>query len=266
MTTSLPTNEPTRRWRPKWTDRISSSRSNFPNPSDPIDRTDSSRVQVMAAATRRLCDEPLSVLSQGLNPTRFDNWLPGLRRKAYRVFPASTELVKEVLMLATGPGRGETTEDLTTVMATLAADADGPIEAVHGLCGAYMERIRADKVFQLELSAWTAMDDHPPLRAQMNELRDALINRGAEGLEAVLTGYGLKLRSPLTYQDLATVFLRVIQGTQLAAGVRDDEYDPDILAHTVMCILIGATERTDDESEDLNTVYVNRLAPSQMPE
>jgi len=229
--------------------------SRFPTATVAPDELRSSRAQVLAAATRRLGREPLAVFAQGLNPSRFDSWMPGLRRKAYRFFPASTELVKEVLLLAVNPDRAQATDELVEALSTAASEADGPAEAARALSAAYIDRILGDDVFRLELTAWLTMHDYVPLRHQLKVLHASLVDRGAVGLQAVLASYGLETLPPLTNHDVAAMFLPIVQGTVLSAEVQAADYEPEVVVRTVMAILLATTRPIGVDTPDLETAF-----------
>lgn len=242
--------------RPVWLARISSARSKFPGEAILPSEHGAARAQVLAAATRRLAREPLGVFAQGLNPSRFDTWMPGLRRKAYRLFPSSTELVKEVLMSAVNPDRAEHTDELVKTMVSIADEAVGPLEAAHGLPTAYIDRILNDDVFRLELTAWLTMPDHPPLRSELRALHASLIDRGAAGLEALVGSYGLEPLAPLTWPKIAAMLLAVVQGTVLSAEIHGDDYDSQVIVNTVMAIIVSTTRPIGMRGTDLASAFV----------
>lgn len=246
--------------RARWFDRITAAASQFPIPALAPAEFRASRAQVLAAATVRLGREPLGVLAQGLNPSRFDSWMPGLRRKAYRYFPSTTDLVREVLMLAVNPERSEATDQLVGAMAAAADEAVCPLEAVRALPTAYIDRIRKDDIFRLELTAWIVMPEYSPLREQLNSLHESLVERSAAGLQILLESYDLELRDPLTWTELATMLLSVVRGTALSAEVKGDEYDPDVIVHTLMAIVIGATRPASSDNDDLQTTFQRQFA------
>lgn len=101
------------------------------------------------------------------------------------------------------------------------------------------------------------MPDHLPLRHELKVLRTSLIDRGAAGLEALVGSYDLVPREPLTWHQIAAMLLSVVQGTVLSAEVHGDDYDPDVLVHTVMAIIIAATRPAGDGEPDLPSVFVD---------
>lgn len=229
-----------------FTESILSAESHFPSPTPAPAEVETSREQVISAATLRMVNEPLGLLSQGLNPSRFDSWLPGLRRKAYRYFPSTTDLIHEVLADAVDPERSEATDQLVHAMTEAAGSLASPLEVVTKLSEAYVDRLLSDTCFRLEMTAWLVMPDSPTLQDDLRHLHESLVGRGAEGLEAVLVTYGLQIRPPLTWRDLATMVMATVQGTVIRAEVRGEDYDPSILANAVKGLIIGLTHRPDD--------------------
>jgi len=183
--------------------------THFPVPPRSPADVDMARDQVVAAATSRMLNEPLGLLAQGLNPSRFDDWMPGLNEAA-----------------------------------SLLAE---PLEVVRQLSEAYVERRLIDSCFRLEMTAWLVMDDSPTLRADLHQLNDSLIDRGAAGAEALLVTYGLQMRPPMTWRDLATMVKAAVQGAMIRADVEGDEYDPTVLANTIKGLVMGLTYRADAE-------------------
>jgi|GEM_PF-3401802 len=220
----------------------------IPSPSE----IEASRDQVITAATARMVNEPLGLLAQGLNPSRFDSWMPGLRRKAYRYFPSTTDLIHEVLADAVNPEQSGATDQLLQAMTEAADSLAAPLDVVAKLSEAYVDRLLSDRCFRLEMTAWLVMPDSPTLRDDLRNLHETLVDRGAEGLEAVLVAYGLQMRSPLTWHDLATMVMATVQGTVIRAEVRGEDYDPSILANAIMGVVMGLTYRPDaDEGPDV---------------
>lgn len=241
-----------------WFKIITEAASQFPSPTRLPDASTKPREQVLAAARVRIVREPLGVLSQGLNPSRFDSWMPGLRRKAYRYFPSTSELVQEVLLTATDPERSEATDQLVGAMGCAAANAVCPLEAVRALPTAYVERICSDDIFRLELTGWLVMHDHCDVRSQLNALHDSLVERSAAGLEILLTSYGLELRAPVTWTELATMLLALVRGTALSAEVKGDDYDPEVIIHALMGMMVGLTQPIGG-SADLQATFLSHF-------
>lgn len=237
-------------------ERISTAASQFPRPTvEPAELT-TSRDQVLAAATARLVNEPLGVLAQGLNPSRFDSWMPGLRRKAYRYFPSTTELLHEVLADAVKPDRSEATDRLVHAMSEAADLATSPTEIVERLTVAYLHRLLDDSTFRLEMIAWVVMRDAPTLRDDLNDLHESLVERAAGGLKILVESFGLDLRAPVTWRDLATMLLGVIQGALIQADVAGDDFDPSIVVKTVTALIIGVTCSPGEQGSDLDAAFL----------
>jgi len=244
---------------PDYAEGIATAESQFPMPTPTPAAIAESRGQVVTAATARMVNEPLGVLSAGLNPSRFDSWMPGLRRKAYRYFPSTTDLVHEVLAEAVDPERSEATDQLIHAMTEAAESLAEPLEVARVLPTAYVDRLRGDHAFRLEITAWLVMQDSPSLRDDLDHLHQSLIDRGAEGLQAVLQSYGLDVRSPLTWNDFATMLLAMVQGTVLRSEVAGDDYDPEVLVHAVMGLVMGLTHRPDTDARTMDDAYLDHV-------
>lgn len=242
-----------------FTEGILAAESQFPSPTPSPAEIERSRDQVIAAATARMVNEPLGLLAQGLNPSRFDSWMPGLRRKAYRYFPSTTDLIHEVLADAVDPERSEATDQLIHAMSEAAASLASPLEVVRRLTTAYVDRLLSDPAFRLEITAWLVMKDSPSLRDDLHSLHESLIDRGAEGLQAVLESYGLAMRPPLTWRDFATMLLASVQGTVIRAEVDGDDYDPDVLVQTVMGLVMGLTYRPESDDATMDDAYLDHV-------
>lgn len=242
---------------------ILTAESPFPTPIPAPADLEASRDQVVAAAAARLANEPLGVLTQGLNPSRFDNWMPGLRRKAYRYFPSTTELIHEVLTDAVNPDRSDVTDQLIYAMAEAASFVNAPVEVVKRLTVAYVNRLISDPGFRLEITAWVVMRDSPSLRDDLDALHNSLVDRTAEGLRVLMESFGLVMRAPLTWQDFGSMLLAIIQGTVMRAEVAGDDYDPTVVVHAVIGLTMGVTCRADNDEQDIEETFRHYTAAAQ---
>lgn len=233
-----------------WAARIRASQSSFPG-RRPLAEVDDPRGQVVAAATKRLLGEPLGVLTQGLNPTRFDSWKPGLRRKAYRYFPSTTELVREVLDQAVGSERGNATDELVGIMQLAAEDPPPILETLALVPPAYVDRVRTNDVFALQLQAWLVARDDKAMAAAMSDLHESLVARTSEGFSAILTAWGLELRPPFDWRSFSNVWISLVEGTALRAGVEGEQYDPQLVSSVTMALLVGMTRSIGGDDRDI---------------
>lgn len=233
-----------------WAARIRESRSSFPG-RGPLAEVDDPRGQVVAAATKRLLGEPLGVLTQGLNPTRFDSWKPGLRRKAYRYFPSTSELVREVLHNAVGPARGHVTNELVKVMKEAAQDPPPIVEALSVVPPTFVDRVRVDEVFGLQLLAWVAARQDADLRDALGDFYESLAEELSEGFAEILQAYGLELRPPFTWQSFTSVWISLVEGTTLRTAVEGDRYDPELASVATMALIVGMTRSSGVDDRDV---------------
>lgn len=217
----------------------------------PLAEVDDSREQVLAAATRRLSSESFGVLTQGLNPSRFDSWKPGLRRKAYRYFPSTSELVREVLHNAVGPARGQVTDELVKVMKEAAQDPPPIVEALSVVPPTFMDRVRLDEVFGLQLLAWVAARQDADLRGALGDFYESLAEELSEGFAEILQAYGLELRPPFTWQSFTSVWISLVEGTTLRTAVEGDRYDPELASAATMALIVGMTRSSGADDRDV---------------
>lgn len=249
----------------RWAEAIRGAQSRFPPlVAAPKDQS-TSRAQVVAAAAQRLLDEPFSVLSQGLNPSRFDSWMPGLRRKSYRYFPSTVELVREVLNEAVTPGRSDATDELVSGMAAIAGDPPCAVEMASTIPQAYVNRVVEDNVFPLQMYAWLASRQDDDLAARLRSLLDSLNDRAVVGVQPLFQAWGLEPRPPLDWDSFTSIWITVVEGTALRAAIEGDDYDPDLVSWVTMALVLGMTRLAGEDHRDLPTAlddHCTQFAPA----
>lgn len=233
-----------------WASAIRVARSGFPGFQSPAEISDS-RAQVLAAATLRVLAEPFEVLTQGLNPSRFDQWKPGLRRKTYRYFPSTSDLLREVLGQAVGPDRGRATDELVRAMKEGAQDPPPMLQTLAMVAPAYVDRVGSDDLFALQLHAWLVARADPKMQSAMSELHDSLVARTSEGFAAILHAWGLELRPPFTWRSFCNVWISLVEGSALRAGVEGERYEPALASAVTMVLIVGMTRSIDEDERDL---------------
>lgn len=243
-----------------YAEEIRAAESQFPVPTTVPAEVEASRGQVVAAATARMVNEPMGVLTQGLNPSRFDSWMPGLRRKAYRYFPSTTDLIHQVLADAVDPSPSKATDQLMRALEEAAESLAAPLEVVKTLSSAYVDQLISDAAFRLQVTAWLVMADSPSLQEDLEALHAALIDHAAEALAAVIGSYGLAMRPPLDWHDLGRMILASVQGTVLQAEILEDDYDPSVLANAVMGLVMGLTYRPETGDDTMDDAYLRHVS------
>lgn len=238
----------------EWVGRIRDSASRFPSKLPLPAEVERSRDQVLAAAAQRLAQEPLGVLSQGLNPSRFDSWSPGLRRKAYRHFPSTVEMVRELLHQALEPERSAATDELVAALAAEAATNPDPVALASKLPPAYIDRVCADNVFPLQLYGWLVARHDEETAERMRFLLSSLNERAVVGLRPLFQSLGLEPRPPLDWEGFTSVWMTVVEGTALRASVEGDDYDPELISWLTMALTIGMTRPIGTDDRDLPAV------------
>ena len=111
-------------------------------------------------------------------------------------------------------------DDLVQVVAT----TDDHLEALRQTATIYFERFVANDDFYLALRFWSVRDPSPELRAALEEGYRVVHDGFAEVFAAMMAHYGIRLRSPVTIDQLTVLVTALTEGLALRHRI-----DPQIV-------------------------------------
>lgn len=200
------------------------------------------REQVLAAAVAQLTGEPFELISKGLNTSRFEDFIPGLRSKVARQFGSSEGLVLSLLRDAIAPDRTKLTEQLVDDVATAMVCLDLTHEQViTDLGSAYFDAMCDDPVFMLQAYAWLGAHDNRSLRRDFALLYSSLDERLASLLDNFLRSWGREMADGLSTNDLAVALTGLTEGLRSRAAVDPDAVPSELFGSQVVALMRGMT-------------------------
>jgi len=198
--------------------------------------------QVVAAAVIQLTQTPFELVCKGLNTSRFEELLPGLRSKVARQFGSSEGLILEVLGRSVAPDRTELTTSLVDGIAIAMMCGDSTHEEVlQELGAAYFDAMCDDPLYTLQVYAWLAAHDNRELRRDLVALYGSLDSCLTTLLERFVQSWGRTMSDGVTIEDLAVAVTALTEGLAARAAVDPDAVPSELFGTLVARLVHGMT-------------------------
>lgn len=212
--------------------------------------------QIRSAAMNRLLTEPFEVLAKGINPSRFDDWLPGLRSKAFRSYGSSVELTEAILLDGLSPDRSGLTDELIDAAGKqLMSGSMTNAELIRQLGGAYFESVRDDGAFVIQTYAWLASGSRKNLLGAFQRLYASIDQRMAAAFGFFFTtATQRKLVEPFTFEEMSIIMTSLIEGFTFRSHVDPDSVPDDLPMRAALALVAGMTQPADEEPRTVDDI------------
>ena len=131
-------------------------------------------------------------------------------------------------------------------------------ELVQAVCAENTEQFFGNSDFRLQVALW--LRSSPEVRQRLSEQYAAVAEEWVEFYRTVFDVYGLKLRSPFTFEALATLLTALLEGLMLRVEIDTDAAsveapgavgDWDLFSCAVLGLLPAVTQDVDESPVDL---------------